>query len=127
MGRRRRKYALKRAREVRVAGKTVCTPKGFTPEKLKTGVLVEEIMQIRHEQSPITRFLRSRGKNAEYQQTNLSEQYPKATVALMEAKGLIKEPAPQCQPQQKQKGAQDLEVSTMPFVLPEFLRPNSES
>ena len=127
MGKRSRKYALKRAREVRVAGKTVCTPKGLTPENLKIGVWTEEIMQIRHERDPITRFLRSRGKQAEYQQENLSEQYPKATVALMEAKGLIKEPDPKCQPQQKQKEAQDLEVSSRPFVLRESLRHNSES
>ena len=127
MGKRSRKYALKRAREVRVAGKTVCTPKGLTPENLKIGVWTEEIMQIRHERDPINRFLRSRGQQAEYQQENLSEQYPKATVALMEAKGLIKEPAPKCQPQQKQKEAQDLEVSTRPFVLRESLRHNSES
>ena len=125
MGRRRRKYALKRAREVRVAGKTVCTPKGFTPENLKIGVWTEEIMQMRHERDPITRFLRSRGNKAEYQQENLSEQYPKATVALMEAKGLIKEPAP-CQLQPNQE-AQDSKVSTRPFVLPESLRHNSGS
>ena len=102
MGKRSRKYALKRAREVQVAGKTFCTPKGFTPENLKNGVWFEEIMQIRHERDPITRFLRSRGIKAEYQQENLSKKYPKATVALMEAKGLIKEPS-SCQPQPKQE------------------------
>ena len=125
MGKRSRKYALKRAREVRVAGKTVCTPKGLTPDNLKTGVWVEEIQQIRHERDPINRFLRSRGEKVEYQQEKLSEIYPKATVALMEAKGLIKEPAP-CQPQPKQE-AQDSKVSTRPFVLPESLRRNSGS
>ena len=125
MGKRSRKYALKRAREVRVAGKTVCTPKGLTPDNLKTGVWVEEIQQIRHERDPINRFLRSRGEKVEYQQEKLSEIYPKATVALMEAKGLIKEPAP-CQPQQQQE-AQDSKPLTKPFVLRESLHRNSES
>ena len=126
MGRRRRKYALKRAREVRVAGKTVCTPKGLTPENIYIGVLAEQWRQSSHEKDPVNRFLKSRGEKVEYQQENLSEIYPKATVALMEAKGLIKEPAPKCQPQQQQE-VQDLEVSTTPFVLPEFLHRNSES
>ena len=125
MGKRSRKYALKRAREVRVAGKTVCTPKGLTPDNLKTGVWVEEIQQIRHERDPINRFLISRGEKVEYQQEKLSEIYPKATVALMEAKGLIKEPAP-CKPQQQQE-VQDSKVSTTPFVLRESLHRNSGS
>ena len=119
MGRRRRKYALKRAREVRVAGKTVCTPKGLTPENLKWGVLAEQWKQTSHEKDPVNRFLKSRGVDTEYQQENLGEIYPKATVALMEAKGLIKEPAPCETPQQKLE-AQDSKVSTKPFVLQEY-------
>ena len=126
MGKRSRKYALKRAREVRVAGKTVCTPKGLTPNILKMGVWTEEIQQIRHERDPINRFLKSRGVDTEYQQEKLSEIYPKATVALMEAKGLIKEPAP-CQPPQQKQEAQDLKTLTKPFVLQEYLRHNSGS
>ena len=119
MGKRSRKYALKRAREVRVAGKTVCTPEGLTPDNLKIGVMAEQWMQISHEQNPVNRFLKSRGVDTEYQQENLSEKYPKATVALMEAKGLIKEPSPCETPQQKLE-AQDSKVSTKPFVLQEY-------
>ncbi len=125
MGKRSRKYALKRAREVRVAGKTVCTPKGFTPENLKWGVFAEQWKQISHEQNPVNKLAKLVGVDVEYQQENLSEIYPKATVALMEAKGLIKEPAP-CNLQPKQE-AQDSKVSTRPFVLPESLRRNSGS
>ena len=125
MGKRSRKYALKRAREVRVAGKTVCTPKGFTPENLKWGVFAEQWKQASHEQNPVNKLAKLVGVDLEYQQENLSEIYPKATVALMEAKGLIKQPAP-CQLQPNQE-AQDSKVSTRPFVLPESLRHNSGS
>ena len=123
MGKRSRKYALKRAREVRVAGKTVCTPKGFTPENLRWGVLAEQVKQNFHEQNPVYKLAEHFGLDVEYQQENLSEKYPKATVALMEAKGLIKEPAPKCQPQQKQE-AHDLKTLTKPFVFREFRRRN---
>ena len=126
MGKRSRKYALKRAREVRVAGKTVCTPKGFTPENLKFGVWAEQWRQISHKQNPVMNLAKRFGIDVEYQQENLSEKYPKATVALMEAKGLIKEPAPKCPPQQQQE-VQDSKVSTTPFVLRESLHRNSGS
>ena len=126
MGKRSRKYALKRAREVRVAGKTFCTPKGFTPENLKCGVLAEQVKQNLHEQNPAKKLAKLVGVDVEYQQKNLSKIYPKATVALMEAKGLIKEPAP-CQPPQQKQEAQDLKTLTKPFVLQEYLRHNSGS
>ena len=126
MGKRSRKYALKRAREVRVAGKTVCTPKGFTPENLKWGVFAEQWRQTSHKQNPVNKLAERFGLDVEYQQENLSEIYPKATVALMEAKGLIKDSAP-CQPPQQKQEAQDLKTLTKPFVLQEYLRHNSGS
>ena len=125
MGKRSRKYALKRAREVQLAGKTVCTPKGQTPENLKSGVLLEQFKQIQHDFQPVNRFLKSRGWLGEYQQDNLSEKYPKATVALMEAKGLIKEPS-KCQPQEDKKKLSG-ETSRTPFVLRKYQPQNSDN
>ena len=127
MGNRRRKYALKRAREVRFSGKTVCASKKVSKEKILLSIFIEDLKQRLHKENA-SNIIKAAvtGKFPQYPQGDLSKKYSKATVALMKEKGLIKE-HPQCNQIDQIKKKVDGEKYKMPSILQEYLHRNSES
>ena len=92
MGNRRREYDLKRAREVRLSGKTVCASKKVSKEKILMSIFLEDIKQRLHKENA-SNIIKAAvtGKFPKYPQGDLSKKYSKATIALMKEEGLIKE------------------------------------
>ena len=127
MGNRRRRYALKRAREVRVSGKTVCASKNVSKERISNSIFMEEMRQRFHYENPTNQLKEwLTGEFPKYHQGDLSRKHSKATVALMKEKGLIKE-HPQCNQIDQIKKKADGEKYKMPSILQEYLHRNSES
>ena len=127
MGNRRRKYALKRAREVRFSGKTVCASKNVSKEKILLSIFIEDLKQRLHKENA-SNIIKAAvtGKFPQYPQGDLSKKYSKATIALMKEKCLIKE-HPQCNQIDQIKKKVDGEKYKMPSILQEYLHRNSES
>tara|TARA_Y100001968_G_scaffold62047_1_gene52787 strand:+ start:51 stop:434 length:384 start_codon:yes stop_codon:yes gene_type:complete len=127
MGNRRREYDLKRAREVRLSGKTVCASKKVSKEKILMSIFLEDIKQRLHKENA-SNIIKAAvtGKFPQYPQGDLSKKYSKATVALMKEKGLIKE-HPQCNQIDQIKKKVDGEKYKMPSILQEYLHRNSEN
>ena len=74
MGNRRRRCALKRAREIRLSGKTVCASKNVSKERISCSIFTEELRQRLHKEKA-SNIIKAAvtGKFPQYLQGDLSK------------------------------------------------------
>ena len=78
MGNRRRRCALKRAREIRLSGKTVCASKKVSKEKILLSIFIEDLKQRLHKENA-SNIIKAAvtGKFPQYLQGDLSKSIQK--------------------------------------------------